>query len=732
MRHTSSRARRGYRRPAALTVGLALAAVLMLTPVGSRAQVVGGATPASGSIGPAKGSSTTWTFDPVAGAGSGGTPLEVQCAPGQCSRFALTVNLPQHDLDFYQHYIAVLTYRCTWTSPEPTDMDCFAFSPSGGESGPGSPDTTASGDNFEEISVTDPPSGDWSLRADSAVGAAPTTVSGIATLTYMPAVNPPVQLRLPSDQRFGNLDFDPAYQAHDALGRPDAGEPSIGVDQSTGAVMYMAGNQVTRVTYDSSSPPKATTTDVTPVNSQGNEDAILFTDAVTHRTWAIGLLLAGSHLAYSDDDGATWNYSVAFSPPAMPDHETLGSGPWHGTPPAGAYSRAVYYCAQTIVQDAYCGRSDDGGMTWSTTANALWNGTCSPIHGHVRVGPTGIVYVPNKSCTDANSVAHSGVAYSFDNGATFTVSIPPDSTPGGSDPSVMEGPDGTVYFGYQGSNGHPMIATATHNADGTLKWAHSVDVGQFQNPGEAEDNLALGVQNTEFPEVVTGDSGRAAYAFLGTGKPGSDQAGDFQGTWYLYISYTFDGGHTWRTVNATPKDPVQRGCVWNGGLVNACRNMLDFNDIGVDKQGRVYVAYTDGCTTTADYSCDTTPGIHGWNNVQSGDNTGGCQPSETSPPITSTSTCTFARVSAVVQQVCGRGLVAAYDPGFHDSPDCPTTANAGAPVPAAVPATNPTGAVQGVSSLPNTALDARAWPYGLAALVLLGGAVGSSRRRRRR
>jgi hypothetical protein len=50
---------------------------------------------------------------------------------------------------------------------------------------------------------------------------------------------------------------------------------------------------------------------------------------------------------------------------------------------------------------------------------------------------------------------------------------------------------------------------------------------------------------------------------------------------------------------------VQRGCIWMEGLsnknlveTNTCddqRNMLDFNDITVDGQGRVLVAYTDGC-----------------------------------------------------------------------------------------------------------------------------------------
>ena len=707
---------------AALALAVMLGASLAASPITARAQA-GGATPASGGVGPASGSSTTWTFDPVAGAGSGGTPLEVVCAPGQCSQYALTLKLPAADSTFYTNFQATLKYHCAWSQPAPTDVDCFAFSPSGGETGPGKPDTTASGANYEDVVVNNPTSGTWTLKADAAAAALPTTVTGTATLTITPLPTVPQRTAQAGDPAFTNFDFPPAYQSRDALGRPNAGEPSVGVDQATGRVMYMAGSQVTRLTYNAASPPVPTPADVTPSNSAVNEDAILFTDHDTHRTWALGLLLAGSYLAYSDDDGASWTPSVAISAPAFPDHETLGAGPYHGAAPSGSYAHAVYYCAQTIVQDAYCGRSDDGGRTFAPLATPLWNGACTPIHGHLRVGPTGLVYVPNSSCTDTSGNPRSGVAVSADNGASFTVSEPPDSSPGTSDPSVMEGPDGTVYFGYQASTGHPMLATATHDDKGNLHWNPSIDVGAFQDPGETEDGLPHGVQNTEFSEVITGDAGRAAFAFLGTGTQGAYQDGAFTGTWYLFVAYTYDGGRTWRTVNATPHDPVQRGCVWNGGLINACRNMLDFNDIGVDRQGHVYVAYTDGCTASPQYNCDTTPGVHGWNSATSNFGSG-CQPSETAG-VVSTSSCTFARLSAIVRQVCGRGLTAASDPGFNESPLCPAAAST-----TTTSTTTTTTGAAAVAATPNTGATAAPWQLPAAVVAFLVGA-GRLRRRRR-
>ena len=78
--------------------------------------------------------------------------------------------------------------------------------------------------------------------------------------------------------------------------------------------------------------------------------------------------------------------------------------------------------------------------------------------------------------------------------------------------------------------------------------------------------------------------------------PGDNQSSDYAGIWYLYVATTFDGGKSWDTTVATPGDPVQRGCIWNGGGDNPCRNLLDFNDITLDKVGRVLVGYADGCT----------------------------------------------------------------------------------------------------------------------------------------
>ena len=156
-------------------------------------------------------------------------------------------------------------------------------------------------------------------------------------------------------------------------------------------------------------------------------------------------------------------------------------------------------------------------------------------------------------------------------------------------------------------------------------WVNIRDVGS-----------SLGVQNCTFPEVAAGDPDRAAFAFFGTTTGGSDydQPG-FTGDWYLYIATTFDGGNTWTTVNATPGDPIQR----HSGICGSgtCRNLLDFFDITIDKEGRIVVGSEDGC-------------IGGC--VGGGDNS-------------------FTAAAVICRQSGGKRMLAAYDPVEPRIPEAP-------------------------------------------------------------
>ena len=57
---------------------------------------------------------------------------------------------------------------------------------------------------------------------------------------------------------------------------------------------------------------------------------------------------------------------------------------------------------------------------------------------------------------------------------------------------------------------------------------------------------------------------------------------------------------SFHTVRVSP-DPVQVGsiCLNSGDcrdIGGSNRNLLDFNDLHIDREGRVYIAFADGCT----------------------------------------------------------------------------------------------------------------------------------------
>jgi hypothetical protein len=611
-------------------------------------------TPPSSTISSTSGP-LSWDFAPVGGGTVVNVGIQDICPPGMCDDHDLTVVLPAPAATFYQTMTAKLTFQYTWTSTLPTDLDIFAISPTGADHGPGSPDDTSTGPGEEILTVTDPLDGFWHIRSVASLAPVPTAAHVVVTLTIAarptapipppPAPGAPTFINYPAPDDCTGTQQPPSCiqpsTGSTTASTHSAGEPSIGVDWSTKEAFIEAGNHTLRVTFnDSVNPATAFWEDERSPFARVSLDPIMFDDdghfGGPNRLFSSQLNLVTSELSFTDDDGNDWLPTQGSGQPAGVDHQTVGGGPYaFPAPPAlTGYPHGIYYCSQDIAT-AFCSRSDDGGVTFGagipiytfTTVNGVdlpvAPGTCAGLHGHVRVSPDGTVYVPNEKCMDANNVSRPGVAVSMNNGLSWVVRTVPDgkSISPGSDPSVAAGASNTIYFGYVNSDGHPKIA-ASH--DRGLSWSKSQDAG-----------TPFGIQNAEFAEVIAGDDNRAAFAFLGTQTAGDTQSSDFQGVWHLYVAFTYNSGRTWTTVDATPTDPVQRGCIWNQGGSNPCRNLLDFNDITVDKFGRVLVGYADGCTG----SCVTDP----------------TQNASTGPASAQDALATIAR------QVGGRGLFAAFD-----------------------------------------------------------------------
>jgi hypothetical protein len=247
---------------------------------------------------------------------------------------------------------------------------------------------------------------------------------------------------------------------------------------------------------------------------------------------------------------------------------------------------------------AFCGTSLDGGRTFgpSSTVFTVADGCGSAFHGHVKISEeTGVAYLPNERCTGQ------ALSVSKDNGLTWQM----HRIPGFSSISNLTHPSvavrgRTVYYANGDANGRPVISVSRDEGD---TWSTPMDVA----PG-------LHLESVDFPVVIAGDEDRAAFAFVGTTSPGNYSTVGFGDAsdggvvrnsvvWHLYVAHTYDGGASWSVVDATPTDPVQRGCLWTSGTTlddaqTACRNLLDFNGIAVDNDGRVLIGWADGCTGT--------------------------------------------------------------------------------------------------------------------------------------
>jgi hypothetical protein len=573
--------------------------------------------------------------------------------PNSCSTFNLTID-PTVGIAGSGYTPAQFQIHMIWSwSVSTVDYDIFFEDAAGNVVAV----NNSTADPSSIIIPTTTPAGLYKVVIVLATGA-PIGFTGTVVLESKPATAPLCG---------GAADCTPPRYINYAAGdgqADDAGEPSLGVDWNpnvaalkfqdathnlnhSGVAFFTSGPHEWRVNFDDCPSPAINNwEDVSATFTQQFvlSDPIGFVDHYTSNP--LGLVYPPPHTpgrvftldliggqgdslgSFSDTDGNSYLPGGTGGPGQGPDHETLGGGPYSGTPPATASypasgtKNAIYYCSQNIVAEAQCSRSDDGGQTFGPGVPIFTPTQCTGgIHGHVKVAPDGTVYVPNSSC---GTVGTSGVAVSTDNGLTWTENNVPGSS-STQDPSAGIGQNdvgkpgsnltgtNTIYFGYVDGDGHPKVA---HSGNRGANWSTPIDVG-----------TPFGVTHAVFPVVVAGDDNRAAFAFVGTGDgiATSGSCDPYGATlncaniWHLYVSTTYDGGANWITVDATPNDPVQQGTICLQGTTCAGgRNLLDFNDFAIDSEGRGLVGYADGCPNCNNVFQGQSGASHGTVTRQSG------------------------------------------------------------------------------------------------------------------
>jgi hypothetical protein len=573
-----------FLRRATLAFVFALAAAVCASFLFSHARAADPVVATIGSSGP----TVTWVGT---AAGTGAEGGEDQCidALNNCDSFTLNVSGTTDEWAG-----KLLQIRINW-GLQAADYDLYVHK--GDVSGPVSAQGANGGQpGTEEVAFLDVHAngvGTYVVHVDYAANPQPNIDQYHGTASIVPGLTPaPAGTGLAP--RFQN--FTPQLDLVKSAKGIDAGEPSIGANWQTGRTMYISDLTTLRVTFNDSclTSPTSFWEDKSAPNNADSLDPILFTDhgyntqiPDTGRTIVSELTGQDSLSAYTDDDGDTWIPSQGGGIPSGVDHQTIGAGPYNANslpppPPHPLYQHAIYYCSQDIVAAAFCARSDDGGLHFGPGV-PIYTTECVGIHGHVKVGPDGTVYVPNRSCGN-NTTA----VVSEDNGITWKVRPIPGSNTSNSDPALSTGRgDKTNGVGrlYEAFGSSDSVAGVSVSDDRGLTWKNSFDVGSI-----------AGIKAVAFPAIVAGDDDRAAFAFLGSTTAGSPDDKAFPGLWHVYVATTYDGGAHWLVSDATPNDPVQRNGIHLGGGSPPHRNLLDFIGIDIDKQGRTLVAYADGCT----------------------------------------------------------------------------------------------------------------------------------------
>ena len=379
-------------------------------------------------------------------------------------------------------------------------------------------------------------------------------------------------------------------------------EPSIGIT-SSGCMFFIAMEKPMRsCDYGQSWENMA---DIT--QAPFTSDPYGWVDPVTDRVFNIHMMgLESTWIGWSDNDGESWlgNPHDSGTTP-LNDHIKLASGPWIDSAYGligqlnPTYETAVYFCFNKLAGIS-CFTSFDGGATFEVGGDIVGlASTNGGLHGAITTAPDGTVYLTPRVATPT-------ILMSKDNGLNWEErEMGTDvGTPNPRKNSeVATDTESNAYHVWTGSDFGVYMSRST---DSGMTWEQeSIRLSPNQ------------VISNTFPQVDAGDPGRIAITYLGSEDASELNQSDIDGnpwngnphfatsnvSYYLYITYSLnalDENPTFHTMRVSD-DPVQIGsiCLNSGDcrdIGGSNRNLLDFNDLHIDLEGRVYVGFADGCT----------------------------------------------------------------------------------------------------------------------------------------
>ncbi|HVL86767.1 MAG TPA: sialidase family protein [Candidatus Thermoplasmatota archaeon] len=383
----------------------------------------------------------------------------------------------------------------------------------------------------------------------------------------------------------------------------DGAEPTLGV-LDDGTIFFIAFENVLRSrdhgeTWEDVTPYPVVRAPVLNRGVPPTLDPFLHVDRLTNRVFVNQLTVACSYMSISDNGGDTWIVNpVACGRPGI-DHQKVGTAAPHAgsfaQPVSAAYPNLVYFAYNDLANlgGSSVSISLDGGLTFPVTRETVPSNepfSCSGgLHGNVRASVTGTLYIPKRSCFGMIA------ATSYNSGFTWTQQLvggDVGSTKCRKNPDIGTDTEGHAYAVWPAADEELYLARSV--TDGR-QWSSSTKLSPPQ------------IEVATMPVIAAGSPGRIAVAYYGIERDQTEDAPPDRvsesGRWHLYLTTSqnaLDDEPTFVTVRVTPEDdPIQIGPIsTNSGCGNppGSRNLLDFIDIVLDKDGRAHVAYADGCT----------------------------------------------------------------------------------------------------------------------------------------
>ena len=300
-----------------------------------------------------------------------------------------------------------------------------------------------------------------------------------------------------------------------------------------------------------------------------SNDPYVYVDPWTDRIMKFDMhALLGMTVEWSDDEGGSWFGPSVATGWSVQDHQTIASSPY----PALAHPTTWVFCVNGNYPYPVCSASNDGGLTWGpelpgTPSDCESGG----LTGHMVGSNNGNFYRGHRGCNGGEGYS---IYRSVDGGISWSEHPLPTESSGTAETwnfeeaQVFADEDDNVHAMWMGLDNMPYYSYSTDEAE---TWSNPLMIAP-----------PIGLNGTGFPVIAAGGSGQVAMGYIGTYNGGD--------TWNGYLSVIQDAFSDQVMITTVQlnehDDPLENNFQACG--YERCGGFGDFNDIIVDRHGRVW------------------------------------------------------------------------------------------------------------------------------------------------